>query len=58
MDIDPNRLPQDAAALREMVMGLLADVAQRDRKLRQLQHWLEQLLRARYGPSREDTTHL
>lgn len=53
MDIDPNRLPQDAVALREMVVGLLTDVAERDRKLRQLQHWLEQLLRARYGPRRE-----
>ncbi|HUY13418.1 MAG TPA: transposase [Terriglobia bacterium] len=53
MEIDPNYLPNDAAALRQMVVGLRAEVAERDRKLRQLQHWLEQLLRARYGPRRE-----
>ena len=53
MGMDLNRLPNDAAALRQMVVGLLAEVAERDRKLRQLQHWLEQLLRARYGPKRE-----
>jgi hypothetical protein len=34
-------------------VGLLTEAAQRERKLRQLQHWLEQLLRASYGPSRE-----
>lgn len=53
MEIDPNQLPDDAAALRQMVVGLLAEVAEWDRNLQQLQHWLEQLLRARYGPKRE-----
>ena len=53
MDIDPQQLPNDPAALRQMVMGLLAEAEQKERKLRQLQHWLEQLLRARYGPRRE-----
>jgi transposase len=53
VDIDPNQLPNDPAALRQMVMGLLAEAEQKERKLRQLQHWLEQLLRARYGPRRE-----
>jgi transposase len=32
---------------------LLGEAAERERKLRQLQHWVEQLLRARYGPRRE-----
>ena len=53
MGIDPNQLPNDPVALRQMVMGLLEEAEQKERKLRQLQHWLEQLLRARYGPRRE-----
>ena len=53
MEIDPQKLPEDASALRQMVIGLLEEAEQRERTLRQLQHWLEQLLRARYGPRRE-----
>jgi transposase len=53
VDVDPNPLPNDPAALRQIVMGLLEEAAERERKLRQLQHWVEQLLRARYGPRRE-----
>lgn len=53
MAIDPKQLPEDAAALRQMVIGLLEEVETKDRRLRQLQHWVEQLLRARYGPRRE-----
>ena len=53
MEINPNQLPNDPAALRQMVVGLLGEAAERERKLRQLQHWVEQLLRARYGPRRE-----
>jgi len=51
--IDPNQLPNDPAALRQIVMTLLEEVETKDRRLRQLQHWVEQLLRARYGPRRE-----
>jgi len=51
--IDPNQLPNDPAALRQMVMSLLEEVETKERRLRQLQHWVEQLLRARYGPRRE-----
>jgi len=36
-----------------MVMSLLEEVETKDRRLHQLQHWVEQLLRARYGPRRE-----
>ena len=53
MAIDPNELPSDPAALRQMVVGLMEIAVERERKLRQLQHWVEQLLRARYGPRRE-----
>ena len=53
MAIDPHQLPEDPSALRQMVMSLLEEVETKDRRLRQLQHWVEQLLRARYGPRRE-----
>jgi len=53
MEIDPKQLPENASALRQMVIGLLEEAEQRERKLRQLQHWVEELLRARYGPRRE-----
>jgi len=51
--IDPHQLPEDPSALRQMVMSLMEEVETKDRRLRQLQHWVEQLLRARYGPRRE-----
>ncbi len=53
MEIDPNNLPQDAATLRCLVTSLLEDRDSQERRIRQLQHMLEQLLRARYGPRRE-----
>jgi len=53
VEIDPNQLPNDPATLRQMVLGLLEQAAEQERRLKQLQHWLEQLLRARYGPRRE-----
>jgi len=53
VDIDPNRLPEDPALLRQMVTSLVQEVEAKEQRLRQLQHWLEQLLRARYGPRRE-----
>jgi transposase len=53
MEIDRHNLPEDPALLRQMVMSLLEAVETKDRRLRQLQHWVEQLLRARYGPRRE-----
>jgi transposase len=53
VEIDPNQLPNDPVALRQIVVGLLGEAAERERKLRQMQHWVEQLLRARYGPRRE-----
>lgn len=53
MEIDSNQLPNDPAALQQIVVGLLEEAGERERRLRQLEHWLEQLLRARYGPRRE-----
>ncbi len=53
MEIDPSNLPQDAATLRCLVTTLLEGRESQERRIRQLQHMLEQLLRARYGPRRE-----
>lgn len=53
MEIDRNKLPEDVAALRQMVAALLEEVDSKGRRLQQLQHLLEQLLRWRYGPKRE-----
>jgi hypothetical protein len=53
MDIDPNNLPQDAATSRCLVVSLLEDRDTQEHRIRQLQHMLEQLLRARCGPRRE-----
>jgi len=53
MEIDREHLPEDPGLLREMVAGLLNELAAKDRKLLRLQHQLEKLLRWRYGPKRE-----
>ncbi len=53
MDIDPKQLPNNPAALQQMVTSLLEELETKERRLRQLQHWVEQLLRWRYGPRRE-----
>jgi transposase len=53
MQTDPHNLPNDVAALRQMVMGLMSELDAKDRRLKQVQHWLEQLLRWRYGQKRE-----
>jgi hypothetical protein len=53
MKIDPSNLPQDVATLRCLVASLLEDRDTQERRIRQLQHMLEQLVRSRYGPRRE-----
>jgi transposase len=53
MEIDPNNLPGDPATLKRIVASLLEDREAGERRIRQLQHWVEQLLRSRYGPRRE-----
>jgi transposase len=67
MALDPDNLPNDAASLRQMPRSsqqtLLSTMAQLDatreqlaakeHELQRVRHWLEQLLRHRYGQKRE-----
>jgi len=53
VEIDHHHLPEDPKVLQQMVVGLLAERDSQEQRLRQVQHLLEQLLRARYGPRRE-----
>jgi len=53
VEIDRQRLPEDPKVLQQMVVGLLAERDSQEQRLRQVQHLLEQLLRARYGARRE-----
>jgi transposase len=53
VEIDRQRLPEDPKVLQQMVVALLAERDSQEQRLRQVQHLLEQLLRARYGPRRE-----
>lgn len=53
MELDRNSLPADAVTLRELVVELLGELDQKERRLRRLQHQLEKLLRWRYGQKRE-----
>src|ERR1700693_651944 len=53
MEIDRNKLSEDPDALRQMVTGLLQELDSKERRLQQLQHMVEPLLRWRYGPKRE-----
>src|SRR5512147_2562639 len=60
MAIDPHHLPDDAATLQQMLLRTLAQLdlteqqlAAKERELERVRHWLEQLLRHRYGQKRE-----
>jgi len=53
MEIDPQNLPEDPAALRQMVLSLLKVVDDKQQELERVRHALEQLLRWRYGQKRE-----
>jgi transposase len=60
MEIDPTNLPDDVAALQQMLLRALArldateaQLAAKERELQRVQHWLQQLLRNRYGQKRE-----
>ena len=60
MEIDPHNLPEDADALRKMLLRTLAQLdaseaqlAAKERELQRVRHWLQQLLRNRYGQKRE-----
>ena len=49
----PNKIPSDVTVLQEMVRHLLAQLAREQSINERLQHRLEQLLRAKYGPKTE-----
>jgi len=53
MTIDPQNLPGDLSGCHALIAELARELDVRDRKVRQLQHQLEQLLRWRYGQKRE-----
>jgi transposase len=53
MKIDPNDLPRNLEQCHALIAELTQELDVRQRRLRQLQHQLEQLLRWRYGPRRE-----
>ena len=60
MEIDPNNLPNDAVALQQMLLRTMAQLdatqaqlAAKEHELQRVRHWLEQLLRHRYGQKRE-----
>jgi transposase len=53
MDVEPQKLPGDLKACHALIAQLAQELDVRDRKVRQLQHQLEQLLRWRYGQKSE-----
>jgi transposase len=60
MATDPQDLPNDAAALQQMLLRTMAQLdaaraqlAAKEHELQRVRHWLEQLLRHRYGQKRE-----
>ena len=53
MTIDTKALPGNLPGCHALIAELLCELDLRDRKVRQLQHQLEQLLRWRYGQKRE-----
>lgn len=53
MTTAPKQLPGDLAGCQALIAELVQELDVRDRKVRQLQHQLEQLLRWRYGRKRE-----
>jgi hypothetical protein len=51
--IDPERLPDNPAILRQMVLDLATQLEVHERRLARVQNLLEQLLRWRFGQKRE-----
>ena len=49
----PTELPQDLSVCHEMIRQLLEDFQRSQREIEQLEHRLQQLLKARYGPRAE-----
>jgi transposase len=53
MEIDPKNLPKDIEQCHAMMAEMAKQLDAKDRRLRQLQHVVEELLRWRYGQRRE-----
>ena len=53
MSLDTNNLPADVTGCHAPIAELVRELDVRDRRLRQMQHQLEQLLRWRYGQKSE-----
>jgi len=53
VEIDPQRLPDNPAILRQMVLDLATQLEVHERRLSRVQNLLEQLLRWRFGQKRE-----
>jgi transposase len=53
MEIDPKKFPENIEQCHAMIAELATELDAKDRRVKQLQHLVEQLLRSRYGPKRE-----
>ena len=53
MEVAIEQLPDDAALLKQIVSQLLDSLRSKDRQIGQLEHRLQQLLRARFGQKAE-----
>jgi len=53
MKIDRESLPKTLDACHALIAELVGELDVKERKIRRIQHQLEQLLRWRYGPKRE-----
>jgi len=53
MDIDPKKLPENIEQCHAMMAEMAKELDAKDRRVKQLQHLVEELLRWRYGPRRE-----
>jgi transposase len=53
MEIDPKTFPEDIEQCHAVIAEMAVQMEAQNRKVQQLQHVVEQLLRSRYGPRRE-----
>jgi transposase len=53
MEIDPKNLPKNIEQCHAIIAEMVKELDAKDRRAKQLQHLLEELLRWRYGPRRE-----
>ena len=53
MSTDADQLPDDARLLKQMICDQSETIRQSQQRIEQLEHYLEQLLRSKYGPRNE-----